>query len=52
MNGLRCGGRHGADGDAEARQSHTGQHEGRQETAGGGGGDGGRSPTTGGSAER
>ena len=41
----------GADGDAETRQSHPGQPEGRQETAGGGGGDDGRSPTTGGSAK-
>ena len=42
----------GADGIAEARPSHTGQHEGRQKAAGGGGGDGGRKPATGGSAER
>ena len=41
----------GADGVAEARQSHTGQHEGRQKAAGVGGGDGGRTPATGGSAE-
>ena len=42
----------GADGDAETRQGHPVQPEGRQETAGGGGGDGGRNLTTGGSAKR
>ena len=42
----------GADGDAETRQSNSGQPEGRQETAGGGVGIGGRNFTKGESAER
>ena len=42
----------GSDGDAETRQSHPGQLEGGQETAGGGGGIGGRVITKGGSAKR
>ena len=42
----------GADGYAEARQSHSGQPEGRQETVGGGGGIGGINLAKAGSAER
>ena len=42
----------GSDGDAETRQSHSGQPEGGQETAGGGGGIGSRNINKGGSAER